>query len=136
MNPLTLVPLLGDLLDRVLPDPKIASDAKLKVMEMAQAGDLQKLSSETQLAQGQIDTNKVEAASESLWKSGWRPFVGWVCGSGLAYQLLLRPVLGWVALNLWGWSEPPSLEMDTLMTLLFGILGLGAYRTFEKVRSK
>ena len=131
-----LISLLPGLLDKILPDPGAAADAKLKVMEMAQRGELAALDADMRLALGQMEVNKVEAASDSFWKSGWRPGAGWVCVSGLAYQVLLRPILGWVALNVWGWSEPPTLEMETLMTLLFGLLGLGGYRTFERVKGK
>jgi len=129
-----LIPAVTQILDKVLPDPQAAADAKLKMLELAQRGELAQLTAETQLAQGQIDTNKIEAASDSLFKSGWRPAAGWTCVGGLFYQIILRPILGWAAANLWAWSTPPSLEMDTLMTLLFGLLGLGAYRTFEKTR--
>lgn len=129
-----LIPAVTQILDKIIPDPKAAADAKLKMLELAQSGELAVLQAETQLAQGQIDVNKVEAASDSLFKSGWRPAAGWTCVGGLFYQIILRPLLGWVTANVWAWSSPPSLEMDTLMTLLFGLLGLGAYRTFEKTR--
>lgn len=129
-----LIPAVTQILDKVLPDPQAAADAKLKMLDLAQRGELAQLQAETQLAQGQIDTNKIEAASDSLFKSGWRPAAGWTCVGGLFYQIILRPIFGWAASNLWAWSAPPSLEMDTLMTLLFGLLGLGAYRTFEKTR--
>lgn len=130
----TLIPVLGNLLEKILPDPKAAADAKLKMLELAQQGELAQLTAETQLAQGQIDVNKIEAGSDSLFKSGWRPAAGWTCVGGLFYQLLARPILGWAMTNAYGWSTPPSLELDTLMTLLFGMLGLGAYRTAEKLR--
>jgi hypothetical protein len=130
-----LIPAVAQILDKIIPDPQAAADAKLKMFELAQNGELAVLQAETQLAQGQIDVNKIEATSDSLFKSGWRPAAGWTCVGGLAYQIILRPILGWVTANLWTWSTPPaSLEMDTLLTLLFGLLGLGAYRTFEKTR--
>jgi hypothetical protein len=129
-----LIPLIGSVIDKILPDPAAQADAKLKMLDMAQRGELAELNASTQLALGQIETNKVEAASDSLFKSGWRPAVGWACVGGLVYQVLARPVLGWVAQNLWGWTQPPSLEMETLMTLLFGMLGLGAYRTVERIK--
>lgn len=129
-----LIPILGNLLDKVLPDPAVAAEAKLKAMELAQSGELAQLDAQTRLALAQIEVNKEEAKSESLFKSGWRPAAGWACVGGLTYQILVRPILGWVAQNLWGWSLPPSLEMDTLGTLLFGLLGLGAYRTAEKIK--
>jgi hypothetical protein len=129
-----VIPIIGQVLDKVLPDPQAAADAKLKVLELAQRGELAQLDADTKLSLGQIEVNKVEAASDSLFKSGWRPGAGWACVAGLVYQVLFRPLFGWVATNMWGWSDPPSLEMETLMTLLFGLLGLGAYRSFEKTR--
>lgn len=80
------------------------------------------------IVQGQIETNKVEAANPSVFTSGWRPFIGWVCGCGLAYQFLVYPVL--VAYV----PKVAQLDMGTLLTLLVGMLGLGAYRTTEKVK--
>jgi hypothetical protein len=129
-----LIPAVAQLLDKVLPDPQAAADAKIRMLELAQQGELALLQADTQIAQGQIEVNKIEAGSDSLFKSGWRPATGWACVGGLAYQIILRPIVGWIAENLWRWSAPPALEMETLLTLLFGLLGLGAYRTFEKTR--
>lgn len=88
---------------------------------------------EAQIAAAQSATNNIEAGSESLFKSGWRPAIGWICGSALFYQMLLRPLLSY-ALQTVLLMPPPSLEMDTLLTLLFAILGLGAYRSYDKRR--
>lgn len=85
------------------------------------------------IAADQSKTNQIEASSDSLLKSGWRPMVGWVCVSALAYQMTLRPLLAWIS-SMYAWMPPPSLEIDTLLTLLFAILGLGAYRTYEKTK--
>lgn len=124
------------LIDRLFPDPAQKQAAELELYKLQETGELARLSASTSLAQGQIETNKIEAASDSLFKSGWRPAVGWTCAGGLFYQVMGRPLLGWVAQNLWGWTMPPSLEMETLMTLLFGLLGLGAYRTVERVKGR
>ena len=129
-----LVEIGSKLLDKLIPDPAAKAQAQLELLRLQQNGELAELAAQTQLAQGQIDTNKIEAAAGGVFKGGWRPAIGWVCAAGLAYQLILRPVLGWAAQNLWGWSVPPPLEMDTLMTLLFGMLGLGAFRTAEKIK--
>lgn len=139
MNPLLvggIFDIAGKVFDRLFPDPEQKAAAQLELIKLQQQGAFKELDASLQLAQGQLDINKVEAASDSLFKSGWRPFVGWTCGGGLFYQLMARPLLGWVAANLWQWSPPPSLEMETLMTLLFGLLGLGAYRTVEKLKAK
>jgi len=137
MNPLLLSGLfdLGKgLIDRFFPDPVAKAAATLELARMEQNGELAKLASTTDLAKAQIGVNAVEAANSNWFISGWRPAVGWTCAGGLFYQVIARPILGWVMQNLFGWTLPPQLEMDTLMTVLFGMLGLGAYRTVEKVK--
>jgi len=138
MNPLILGPLMGlfeKVTDRFFPDPEKKQQAQLEVLKLAQAGELKELEASLLLAQGQLKINEVEAASPSVFTSGWRPAVGWICATGLGYQVLIRPLGGWIALNWLHWTSlPPALEMDTLMSLLFGMLGLGAYRTFEKIK--
>jgi hypothetical protein len=131
MNPLLIAPLMEigkGIISRVWPDPERQAEANRRLIELQQAGDLKQLEADLQLALGQININAAEAASEKLFKSGWRPFVGWVCGAGLLYQLLLRPVLNGMGAHM------PPIEMEALNTLLFGLLGLGAYRTVEKVK--
>jgi hypothetical protein len=139
MNPLLLgglFDLAGKVFDKLFPNPAQAAEAKLKLFEMQQRGELAQLEADTQLALGQMEINKIEAGSDSFFKSGWRPSVGWICTFGLAYQIVFRPLFTWVGTNVAQWTAPPPLELDTLMTLLFGMLGLGAYRTYEKVTKK
>jgi hypothetical protein len=85
------------------------------------------------LALAQIEVNKAEAASGSMFKGGWRPFIGWVCGSAFAYHFVLQPVIVFVVLAV-GVDLPPLPEFDmtSLMTVLMGMLGLGGLRTYEK----
>lgn len=129
----TLIPAITGILERVLPDPSAAADAKLKLLELAQKGELAQLDADMKLALGQIDVNKAEAQSGSLFIGGWRPSVGWVCVLGLAYQFLAAPLLGWVsAIN--GLPAPPSLAMGDLLPMLAGMLGLGTMRTVEKMK--
>lgn len=127
-----LMPMLGNVLDKVLPDPAQAADAKLKVLELAQKGDLAALDAETRLALGQLEVNKVEAGTD-LFRGGWRPACGWACVVGLVYQFLLQPILPWVA-QLLGKQVPPlpAIDGETLMVLLFGMLGLGGLRSWDK----
>jgi hypothetical protein len=86
---------------------------------------------------GQVEVNKIEAASASLFKSGWRPAAGWVCSVALAYHYVLQPLLSFLMVNVFSDNVvTPAFDMSTLMTLLFGLLGLGAYRTVERVKGK
>lgn len=133
MNPLLIPAIVNgvtNIIDSLVTTDKEKLDAQIELGKLQLEG--QKV--EAGLLQGQIDVNKEEAKHTSIFVAGWRPAVGWACVGGLVYQLLMRPLLGWVATNLWGWSEPPTLDFDTLMTLLFGMLGLGGYRTFEKFK--
>lgn len=122
------------IIDKVIPDPQAKAAAQLKLMELQQAGEFKQMDIDLQMALAQANINLEEAKSESLFKSGWRPAAGWACVGGLVYQIIARPLLEWFTVNMWGWTAPPSLEMDTLGTMLFGLLGLGAYRSYEKVK--
>ncbi|MEN9760678.1 MAG: hypothetical protein RI906_504 [Pseudomonadota bacterium] len=86
-----------------------------------------------ELAVAQIDVNKAEAASGSLFKGGWRPFIGWVCGGAFAYHFVLQPVIVFGVLTA-GVELPalPEFDMASLMTVMMGMLGLGGLRTYEK----
>jgi len=131
---LELVPLLANLLDRIFPDPKMAADAKLEVMKLAQSGELAQLNADVQLATGQADTNKAEASNASLFVSGWRPFVGWICGAAFAFKFIGGPAA--FVLSQWA-GHPitlPVFDFTEMSTILMGMLGLGALRTVEKVK--
>jgi hypothetical protein len=88
-----------------------------------------------EIAKGQIEVNKQEAASRSAFVAGWRPFIGWTCGIALAWHFVLLPVTYFLVV-LSGEDIPPlpTFDMDSLMTILLGMLGLGGLRTFEKFK--
>jgi hypothetical protein len=115
-----------ELLKEIIPDKdqreRLAHE--LAVLAATQAHEAQ---------QAQVEVNKQEAAHQSIFVAGWRPFVGWVCGAALAWNFVLYPVTQWVAflyeVDLKGM---PQLEAAELMTVLLGMLGLGGMRTYEK----
>jgi len=80
----------------------------------------------------QIDVNKAEAASGSIFKGGWRPFVGWVCGVAMLYHFLLQPIIVFTLSAAGITFDLPEFDMGSLMTILMGLLGLGGLRSFEK----
>jgi len=81
----------------------------------------------------QIEVNRAEAASGSVFKGGWRPFIGWVCGAAFAYHFVLQPfILFGVAVAGVSIPELPSFDMGSLMTVMMGMLGLGGLRSYEK----
>ena len=140
MNPLLLGPLVDigkGLIDRLWPDPAKAEEAKVKLYEMQQNGELAELAATTDLAKLQIQTNIEEAKSASILVSGWRPMVGWVGAAGLAYAAILEPVGRFVASVVFSYTGPfPVIDTTITMQVLFGILGLGALRTTEKLKDK
>ena len=122
-----LVPALGTLVDRLIPDKAAAERAKAD-MEAA----LVKASNEAALAQ--VEVNKIEAGHASVFVAGWRPFIGWVCGAALAWAFIVGPVLSWSLAVLGIRESLPPIMTDNLFELVLAMLGLGGLRTFEKMR--
>lgn len=112
---------------RIWPDPERQSVELRKLAELEQAGDLAQLSAHVKLMLRQVEVNKVEAQSGSLFVAGWRPFIGWVGGVGLGYQFVLYPLLSWAVDN-----PPPPLDPSMLLTLITGMLGVGTMRSIDK----
>jgi hypothetical protein len=119
---------VADLLGKFVPDQteklKLAHEIATLTEKQAHA-----------IAIAQIEVNKVEAASNSIFKSGWRPAIGWVCGFAFAYHFVIQPLLVFI-LTYAGHPVPelPEFDMASLMTVLGGLLGLGSLRTFEKYK--
>ena len=118
---------------------KITSTASRKVLKMSVDKILAKNKIKVGTARADLppkvlaEINKAEAASGSLFKGGWRPFVGWICGIALLYHFILTPLILF-AVGLSGATIPPlpEFDMSSLMTVLMGMLGLGGLRTYEK----
>lgn len=130
MLPLLIEPLIElgkKLIDRIIPDPVAAAQAQLELAKLAQSGELAQLAADTQLTMGQIDVNKIEAASPDIFVAGWRPFIGWICGIGLGVQFIVAPIID-------PWLHIPPLDLSTLLTLLGGMLGIAGMRTAEKMK--
>jgi hypothetical protein len=114
-------------IERLFPDPNEAAKAKLALFELQQKGELANLSAEVEIATAQSKINEVEASGD-IFRGGWRPAVGWICALGLSYQFIARPTMNFIlALAGHGDIAMGTLELETLMTLLFGMLGLGWY---------
>ena len=90
---------------------------------------------EAGLIQSQIEVNKAEAQHSSVFVAGWRPFIGWVGGFGMAYQFLLYPLLTWIwPIVLPSAPIPPVLDGDVLFAMVSGMLGLAGMRSFDKMK--
>lgn len=88
-----------------------------------------------QLNLAQIDTNKAEAASASVFVAGWRPFIGWVSGTALAYVAIVEPVGRFVATLGFGYHGAfPAIDTNLTMQVMLGMLGMAGMRTYEKTK--
>lgn len=126
-DPITAgIDLVGKIIDRVIPDRTQADKAKAELITMQTKGELDAL-------MGQLEINKTEAASSSIFVAGWRPASGWICNVGLAYTFMLQPILSWAS-TIVHIPVPPAIDTNTLMILLGSLLGIGSLRTIDKVK--
>jgi hypothetical protein len=125
----TVFSTISTVLDRVIPDKNKRAEAEEQLQTLLSSQDFQ-------IAVEQIKVNAIEAQSDSFFKSGWRPSVGWICSIAFGLHFVIFPILNWL-LMLCGQS--PILvpfQMDTLLTVLLGLLGMGTLRTVEKMKLK
>lgn len=122
MGLLSLIPFLEKIVDRAIPDPEERRKAQLELAKLADA----EAAREHVENLGQIEVNKIEAGHRSLFVAGWRPFIGWVGGVGLATTYIIAPFASVLR------DKPVTLDMGDLFILLGGLLGFGGLRTYEK----
>lgn len=125
------IPILGDIIgavkdlaSEVIVDKDKKNEILLRVKELEAKAD--EYSHEEMM--GQIEVNKVEAASSNIFVAGWRPAIGWVGASALAYSYILQPFIGL-------WMKVPALDLNGLYNIVIAMLGVGAMRTYEKVKN-
>ena len=121
-----LAPVLEKLVDRI-PDPqekeRAKADAAKQLLDVLSAADTR-----------QIEVNKVEAASASVFVAGWRPAVGWICAAGVCYQFVARPLAQALVMIWQSGFQMPQIETADLLYLLGCLLGVAGLRSFEKLR--
>jgi len=128
---MNILPFLGPVIDKItglIPDPGARAEAQETIeKELVTAANA--------ALQGQLEINKVEAAHKSIFVAGWRPFIGWVCGFGVAWAFVLGPIAAAVVASIGADVVLPEIATDNLMELVLGMLGLAGLRTFEKVKA-
>jgi len=122
-----LIGAITPLLNKVIPDKTKAAELAHEIATLTerQAHELARL---------QIETNKAEATSHSMFVAGWRPFTGWVCASALAFNYIVLPIASYVCSLFLDVPVPTPLDMDVMLPVLLGMLGLGGIRGYEKVK--
>ena len=128
MDPVTIMLGIGNkVIDRLWPDPAQAAAAKLELFKLQQTGELAVIT-------GQMEINKAEAANPSVFVSGWRPFIGWVCGAACAWNWIGLPMAKALAVyHQVPFALSPA-DLSEMMPVLIGLLGLGGLRTVEKIQ--
>ena len=117
----------GKILDKVIPDLNAREKAKEELVKVAQDQDFQ-------ITMAQLAINKAEAESNSLFKGGWRPFIGWTCGSAFALHFLIFPIINFFLVAFGKPFVSIPFDMATLMTVLMAMLGIGGMRSWEKYK--
>lgn len=123
-----LLPILGGVVDKIIPDKAQQSVAKLE-LEKALVANANNINIET------IKTNQIEAGHKSVWVAGWRPAIGWSCSLGIAWLFIGHPLATWVAM-LMGHDAMvmPTIDTEILLELTLAMLGMAGLRTFEKLK--
>jgi hypothetical protein len=116
-------------LDRVIPDINARKQAKEELERALSDQDFQ-------IAIEQIKINAIEAQSESFFKSGWRPSVGWICSIAFGLHFVILPLFNYFLMLCGKQPILVPFQMDTLLTVLLGLLGMGTLRTVEKMKLK
>lgn len=111
------------ILDKFIPDPSEKAKAEGELRDALLKWDT-----------AQTEVNKVEAASTNWFVAGWRPFIGWVCGTAFAYTFIAQPFALFIFASFGAKVTAPVLDIGSLMTVLLGMLGLGGLRSWEKTK--
>ena len=117
----------GKVMDRIWPDPAQAAAAKFELFKLQQSGELAQMA-------GQMQINQEEAKSASVFVSGWRPFIGWVCGSACAWNWMGLSIAKFGAELAGKHINLAPADITEMLPILAGMLGLGLYRTVEKIK--
>lgn len=130
LDPVTAVlDIGGKLIDRLWPDPAQKAAAQLELIKLQQSGELAQIV-------GQLEINKEEAKSSSIFVSGWRPAVGWMCVAACSWNWITLPALNAIAQFLqYTWVLKPA-DISDMLPILMGMLGIGGLRTIEKLNGK
>jgi len=118
-----LIKPIGDILDKFVADKdlktKLAHELEIEIISLNKA---------------QIEVNKAEAAHESIFIAGWRPFIGWACGISLCYHFILEPIIQYILIINGSNFETPEFDFSQLSTIVMAMLGMSSLRTYEKTK--
>lgn len=117
-----LVPLLGTVVDRLVPDTAEAEKVKAQI-------SLQAATVEADLQRQVLELAKEDAKTG---KGGFRWGAGWLCIAALGWSWVVQPVLSWVLVIFFpNITPPPLVPTEAAFTMLIGMLGLAGVRSYD-----
>ena len=120
------------IIDRLIPDKHANEKAKMELKLMEAKGDLAMMA---EGLTGNLKINEQEAKHESIFVAGWRPFIGWACGVIFVYHGIIIPLIKYIAVfNGYDVNTLPEFDTAMFTSTLFGMLGIGGLRTYEKYK--
>lgn len=135
LDPLSAALELGtSVINKIWPDPVKQAEEQRKLQELFQKKDLAELQAQVSLLTGQLRINEKEAEHPSVFVAGWRPFIGWVGGCALAYGAIVEPLLRFIATMSGYKGAFPVVDTAAVVSVVMGMLGMGAMRSFDKLR--
>ena len=123
-----LIPILGNVLDKTISDKDARAKALIDI-EAALVSNAHSINVET------IKTNQIEAGHRSVWVAGWRPAIGWSCAAGIFWMVVGYPITSWFVALQGIDVELPDLPVEILFELTLAMLGMGALRSFDKLKN-
>ena len=121
----TLIGPVASLLEKFIPDKDLRSRLSHEIATMAEKNAHEQI-------KAQLEINKTEAQHNSLFVSGWRPAVGWTCCLGMAANFLIIPMTNFALALASSNISIPLIDLETMLPVLLGMLGLGGMRSYEK----
>lgn len=129
-----LIDPIARIVDKLIPDKEAAAKAKIELMKLEQQGQLSELDAIVEMSKAQAGINQQEAAHKSIFVAGWRPWIGWMCGMGIAWVFFIEPIVSYFIAVYQPDVVPPSTNFDYLFELVLAMLGMGGLRTYEKLK--
>ena len=116
---------ISSLLEKAIPDSDLRRKLTHEISTMAEKNAHEQI-------KAQLEINKTEAQHKSLFVSGWRPAVGWTCCLGMAANFLIIPMTNFALALASSNISIPLIDLETMLPVLLGMLGLGGMRSYEK----
>ena len=123
-----------DIIKRFIPDPQQQAQMQMELLKMQQDEQFKELDAQLQMAQGQMQTNTAEASNSNVFVAGWRPWIGWICGCAFGANLIVFPLITTIAASFGKSVAFPPMDMNMIVTVLGGMLGIGGMHTIEKIK--